>query len=96
VFAFSTTAKAGGPITNPVFTEGKIVTVYADPSDFVVVLDTAGPCGSVFYHSQRVNTNFKEMVAVILTGFSTTKTVGFWVTSCLNDRNIAPQGYVRN
>jgi hypothetical protein len=80
----------------PGFTEGKILAVYADPSDFVVLLDTNGPCGSAFFHSQRVNTNFKEAVAIALTGFSTAKTVGFWVASCTNDRNITTQAYVRN
>lgn len=80
----------------PGITEGRILTVYADPSDFVVLLDTSGPCGSAFFHTQRVNTNFKEAVATVLTGFSTAKTVGFWVASCTNDRNITTQVYVRN
>jgi hypothetical protein len=75
-------------------TTGKIVTVFGDPGDFVVQLDTNGSCGSSFFHSQRANANFKEMAAIALTAFSTGKTMGFFVISCAGDRNITSHGFV--
>jgi len=75
-------------------TSGKIINLFADPSDFVVALDTAGICGSAYFHIQRVNANFKEMTAVALTAFTTGKTLTFFVASCSADRNIISHGYV--
>src|SRR6185312_7082948 len=69
-------------------TIGKPVEVFADPSDVVVVLDTAGTCGSKFFHIQRTNTNFKELTAVVLTALSSEKTLRLFVASCASDRNI--------
>ena len=67
---------------------GKPVAVYADPGDFVVELTTVGDCGSKFYHIQRNRTNFKEVVALLLTAYSTGKNVKAFVESCWGDRNI--------
>jgi hypothetical protein len=73
-------------------TIGKPVEVFADPSDVVVVLDTAGICGSRFFHIQRVNRNFKELTAVALTGYSAGKSLRLFVASCSGDRNILSHG----
>lgn len=73
-------------------TIGKPVEVFADPSDVVVVLDTAGVCGSRFFHIQRVNKNFKELTAVALTAFSAGKNMRLFVASCSGDRNILSHG----
>jgi hypothetical protein len=68
---------------------GQVVEVFADPSDVVVKLDTKGTCSdSVFFHIQRSQENFKEVVAVMLTAFSTTKKLALYVDHCANDRNI--------
>jgi hypothetical protein len=71
---------------------GKPLEVYADPSDVVVGLDTAGPCGSKFFHIQRTNTNFKELTAVVLTAYSSGKSLRLFVASCASDRNILSHG----
>lgn len=67
---------------------GKPVAVYADPGDFVIELSTVGDCGSRFYHIQRNRPNFKEMVALLLTAYSTGKNVKAFVERCSGDRNI--------
>lgn len=71
---------------------GKPVEIYADPSDVVVVLDNAGPCGSKYFHIQRTNTNFKEFNALVLSAFTSGKTLHFFVASCNGDRNILSHG----
>jgi hypothetical protein len=75
-------------------TSGKVARLYADPSDFVIELDTRGRCGSAFFHVQRANTNFKELTAVALTAFATGKTMTLFVASCITDRNIVSHGAV--
>jgi hypothetical protein len=74
-------------------TGGMPMNVFADPGDFVVELDTAGRCGSKYFHIQRVAENFKEMTAVVLTAFSVSRRLTFFVVSCANDRNIVSHGY---
>lgn len=85
-------------IVQPVFaqptTAGKVVTLYADPGDFVIELDTKGRCGSAFFHVPRSNANFKELTAVALTAFSTGKTMTLFVASCNADRNVLSHGAV--
>jgi len=85
-------------IIHPVFaqpnTAGKVVTLYADPGDVVIELDTKGRCGSAFFHVPRSNANFKELTAVALTAFSTGKTMTLFVASCNADRNILSHGAV--
>ena len=56
-------------------------------------LQRRGPCGSGFYHVQRVSLNFDEMVAVILTAFAANKPMTFFVIGCNGDRNIVSHGY---
>lgn len=73
---------------------GNIAAAFADPSDFVVDLGVAGPCGSKFFHIQRTSVNFKEMVAVELTAFSTSKPLIIFMKTCIGDRNIISHGYV--
>ena len=73
---------------------GTVVMVAGDPGDFVTQLDVNGRCGSPYFHSQRANANFKEMVAVALTAFTTGRRMTFFVTGCAGDRNITSHGYV--
>ena len=73
-------------------TLGKPIEVFADPSDVVIGLDTAGSCGSKFFHIQRANTNFKEFTAVVLTAYSSGKSLRLFVASCSGDRNILSHG----
>ena len=56
-------------------TIGKPVEVFADPSDVVVALDTAGSCGSKLFHIQRANANFKELTSVVQKDLSSGKTL---------------------
>ena len=65
--------------------------IYADPSDFVLVLSgDPGPCGSHYFHFKRSSANFKEAVAVALTAFSMAKIVTVYTTGpCPTDRNDA-------
>jgi hypothetical protein len=72
---------------------GTVIAVFGDPSDFVVELSNAGRCGSRYFHIRRANANFREMVAVTLTAFSTSRPMGLFVTSCAGDRNIISHGY---
>jgi hypothetical protein len=71
-------------------TIGKPLEVFADPSDVVVALDTAGQplCTSKFFIIQRANTNFKELTAVVLTAFSSGKTLRLFVSGCSGGRSI--------
>jgi hypothetical protein len=96
---------------------GRPRAVYADldTTDIVVGLDPdpanptnyKGPCGSSFYHIQRASPIFKELTAIVLTAFSTGKTVVFYVdpqhclpcngpqsTTC--DRNLVDHGSAWN
>ncbi|MET0987060.1 MAG: hypothetical protein ABW034_16815 [Steroidobacteraceae bacterium] len=72
---------------------GVPINVFADPSDFVIELDTAGSCGSKYFHVQRASANFRELTAVALTAFSVGKRLTFFVASCSGDRNIVSHGY---
>lgn len=74
-------------------TSGPIINIAADPQDFVVELEQAGPCGSRYFHVQRANKNFKEMVALSLTAFAASKPMVMFVVSCGGDRNIISHGY---
>lgn len=73
---------------------GKVVATYADPDDFVIELDAAGPCGSKFFHVQRVRKNFKEMTAAALVAVAGGKRMSLFVESCAGDRNILSHGAV--
>ena len=75
------------PITPPQRTAGFIGAVYADPSDFVVAFNNdypvgTSPCKGNLFHIRRDNTNFKELVAVALTGWSTHGRVTFIINGC--------------
>lgn len=74
-------------------TSGTIVNVFGDPGDFVVELSEAGSCGSKYFHIQRANGNFKEMVAISLTAFAADKRMTMFIASCAGDRNIISHGY---
>jgi hypothetical protein len=73
---------------------GKPLAVYADPSDVVIHLDTAGPCGSNFFHIQRTSQNFKELTSAALTALSLGKGMHLFVSTCASDRNILSHGAV--
>jgi hypothetical protein len=85
--SFSSSAYAALTVTI-----GRPVEVFADPNDVVVVLDTAGSCGSGFFHIQRANANFKELTVVALTALSSGKMMRLFVASCSGDRNILSHG----
>ena len=72
---------------------GKPVILSADPGDFVIQLDVNGPCGSAYFHVQRTNRNFREMVSLALTAYATGSTMTLFQTSCAGDRNIISHGY---
>jgi hypothetical protein len=78
----------------PTVVSGKVVILAADPGDFVIQLDTNGPCKSAYFHVQRAAQNFKEMTAIALTAFSNGKTMTLFVASCSGDRNILSHGYI--
>jgi hypothetical protein len=84
---------AAGPAPAQDIVSGAIIIAAADPNDFVVELDKAGRCGSRFFHSQRVNVNFRESVAMFLTAFAASKNVVVFVTGCAGDRNIISHGF---
>jgi hypothetical protein len=73
---------------------GRPTVVYADPSDVVVGLDTAGSCGSNLFHIQRSKDNFRELSAIVLIALSTGKRLTLFVESCSQDRNILSHGAV--
>lgn len=83
--------------STPVFAQigwkkGKIVEIYADPSDIVLVLDQAGPCGSNFYIIRRNNQNFSEFTSLMYTAAASRQMVNLSVSACENDRNIISHG----
>lgn len=55
--------------------DGRILQIWADPQDMVIVLDRNGPCGSPFFHVPRSAKNFEEATAVALTAFAADKRV---------------------
>jgi hypothetical protein len=95
LFLASALALAAPAAAQPVtVSEGAIVRIYPDPSDFVVELSVAGRCGSRFFHTRRTNVNFREMATAAFTAFAANKTMGFFVTGCAGDRNIASHGFI--
>jgi hypothetical protein len=103
--ALTIAGSLASPAYADVIVDGKIEAVYADPSDVVIQLDHTGNCkpfvlggppSSKFFHIQRAQTNFKELTALALTALSAGKTVTFFVTSCVGDRNIVGHGRVNN
>lgn len=61
--------------------------VYVDPTDIVVLTNTANGCGSNFYHLPRSNANFKEVFAFIFLSFKNQVPINFAVQdACNGDR----------
>lgn len=83
---------SGSAYAFDIWVNGKPTVVYTDPSDVVVVLNKAGPCGSAFYHIQRSRTNFKEFSTLAQQAFIYGKSLAFDVTACGGDRNILSHG----
>jgi hypothetical protein len=80
------TGAAQAQLTNRV---GNVQALYADPSDVVIQLDVAGPCGSVFYHVRRTNVNFNQVFEVARTAIAVNKKLSvFVVPACQGDRNV--------
>ncbi len=79
----------------PEWRTGTLTEIYTDPSDVVLVLSVAGPCGSTMYHIQRTNQNFREFYAALLTAFASGRTVSLVVVSCANSRNYVSHGSVK-
>lgn len=73
---------------------GRVVKIYADPSDVVVVTDKVGPCGSALYHFRRSNENFKEIVSLMYLAAASKNVVEIVVSGCANERNMASHGSV--
>src|SRR5215831_16314466 len=67
VTSFSDFASAQQITQQITVTVGRPLEVFADPTDVVIGLDTAGSCGSKFFHIQRSSVNFKEFAAIALT-----------------------------
>jgi hypothetical protein len=86
VMAWADPASAQAALT------AKVTHVYADPGDFVIALDKAGYCGSNYFHVRRANTNFQEMVAVMLKAFQGFKSMIVFITGCAGNRNIISHG----
>lgn len=71
--------------------------VYIDPSDIVVLTNTANGCGSNFYHLPRGNTNFKEVFAFIFLAYKGQLPINFAVQdSCNGDRVEISHGSMGN
>ncbi len=68
---------------------GKIISLYPDPDDYVIELNVPGPCGSKFFHLKRNALNFKEAVATAMVAFSLNKSVNVFQIRCEADRNVA-------
>lgn len=79
----------------PAYCAGSIATVFADPNDGVFYSDTKGPCGDNYYTMPRANANFKEVFAVMLTAFSTTRNFWVVVASCAGTRNVIDRAGVQ-
>lgn len=61
--------------------------VYIDPTDVVVLTNTANGCGSTFFHLPRSNQNFKEMHGYIFLAFKNQTQINFAVQDmCNGDR----------
>jgi hypothetical protein len=102
------TLTIAGNLASPAYADvivgGKIEAVYVDPSDVVIQLNHMGDCSpfggpnpsSKFFHFQRAQPNFKELTAVALTALSAGRTMDFFVTSCVGDRNIVGHGRLNN
>lgn len=55
--------------------DGRILQIWGDTEDVVIVLDRNGPCGSPFFHVRRDAKNFEEATSVALTAFAADKRV---------------------
>lgn len=75
-----------------IWVNAKPTQIFADPSDVVVVMDKAGPCGSSFYHIQRSKTNFNELAGIAQDAFIYGKSLAVIVNNCAGDRNILHVG----
>ena len=80
-------------------TTGNVVGIWNDPgSEFVFTLDRNGTCGSQQFHISRSSSNYKEMVAMVLTALAANKTLGVYVTGCKmmygTNRNIISHGFL--
>ena len=76
----------------PTWKNGRISSIYADPSDLVLVMDSNGPCGGNMINIRRSAANFQEMTALMYTAASTGKQVSLYITSCDGERSIASHG----
>ena len=81
--------------TLPTWKVGRISSIYADPSDVVLVMDSNGPCGGSMINIRRSAANFQEITALMYTAASTGKQVSLYITSCDGERSIASHGGVQ-
>ncbi|MCL2258892.1 MAG: hypothetical protein FWC18_03585 [Cystobacterineae bacterium] len=78
---------------------GTVSGIWNEPGDeFIFTLNNKGICGSQHFHISRANSNYKEMVAMVLTALAANKTVGVYVTGCRTmygtNRNIISHGFI--
>lgn len=76
---------------------GNVLALFADPSDVVIQLDVAGPCGSNLYHVRRSAPNFREMTEIATAAVSAGKRMMLVVVACplgSPDRNLVSHGAV--
>lgn len=76
----------------PGWVGGKIINIWADPSDVVLRLDQNGPCNTNMFNIRRTNVNFSELVSLMYTAGTAGTHVGLFVSGCDGDRNIVAQG----
>ena len=92
LLTFTTSAAAQ---TLPTWKVGRISSVYADPSDIVLVMDSSGPCGGTMFNIRRSAANFQEMAALMYTAASAGKQVSLYITSCDGERSVVSHGGVQ-
>lgn len=78
--------------TFPVQIDGRITKYWADISDVILELDNNGPCGSIYYHILRSNTNFEQMSALMMTAAASGRTVRLQLSGCSGTHNIVTHG----
>jgi hypothetical protein len=78
--------------TVPDWAVGNIKTIFADPSDVILEMNTVSPCGGYYLHIYRSATNFQELVSLMYTAAATGKAVRLWIVSCNGQRAVVSHG----
>ena len=104
---FACASSAYADVLDQVYqTNGTVVAIWPDPGpdygkkfgrgndEFVFALSNNGKCGSNAFHIDRTKSNAKEMVALVLTAFTTKKEMGAYVIECKGNRNLISHGFI--